>query len=280
MMNEETKGEQEILFGNPDLERDVTNNDALVISFTIANFWVKKVFVDSGSLAYIIFYKAFSQMEINNAELTRVNMPLTSFSGSTIEPVGEMMLLISMGSYPMRVTKMVKFLVVDAHSAYNIILGRLNLNSFQAIASTYHLKLKFPSPDGIKEEVGDRRQARECYASSLRKDPNDQYVNPPTKGENPSKEKTPIISEEASIKEGNERELFETKRRKIDEERIEPMEEVKIVVLSQEHGLKNNKNRNSDIERLVDLDLLGEIRYTASTRVEAYKRCMSKAYNA
>ncbi|KAL0303252.1 UNVERIFIED_CONTAM: hypothetical protein Sradi_6193300 [Sesamum radiatum] len=147
MMSEELHEKQEIVFGSEDLEKDaVTNNDAVVISVTIANFWVKKVLVDSGSSADIIFYKAFSQMGINNAELTKVNTPLTSFSGSIVEPIGEVMLPISLGSYPKRVTRMVRFLVVDAPSAYNVILGRPSLNSFQAIASTYHLKLKFPTP--------------------------------------------------------------------------------------------------------------------------------------
>ncbi|KAL0439968.1 UNVERIFIED_CONTAM: hypothetical protein Slati_2479800 [Sesamum latifolium] len=61
MMNEESREKQEIIFGSQDLEKDVaTNNDAVVISATIANFWVKKVLVDSGSSVDIIFYKAFS----------------------------------------------------------------------------------------------------------------------------------------------------------------------------------------------------------------------------
>ncbi|KAL0426871.1 UNVERIFIED_CONTAM: hypothetical protein Slati_2861900 [Sesamum latifolium] len=69
MMTEESHVNQEIIFGDQDLEKGVaTNNDAVVISATIANFWVKKVLVDSGSSADIIFYKAFSQMGINNAD--------------------------------------------------------------------------------------------------------------------------------------------------------------------------------------------------------------------
>ncbi|KAL0295509.1 UNVERIFIED_CONTAM: hypothetical protein Sangu_2508000 [Sesamum angustifolium] len=143
MMNEESQEKQDIVFGSQDLGRDVVaNNDAVVISATIANFRVKKVLVDSGTFADIIFHKAFSQMGINNAELTQINTPLTSFSRNIVEPMGE-------------VTKMIKFLVVDAPCAYNVKLGRPSLNSFEAIASTYHLKLKFPTPAGIGEEIGD-----------------------------------------------------------------------------------------------------------------------------
>ncbi|KAL0304788.1 UNVERIFIED_CONTAM: hypothetical protein Scaly_3008600 [Sesamum calycinum] len=76
MINEESQEKQDIVFGSQDLERDiVANNDEVVISTTIANFWVKKVLVDSGSSADTNIYKAFSQMEINNAELTRINTP-------------------------------------------------------------------------------------------------------------------------------------------------------------------------------------------------------------
>ena len=62
-----------------------------------------------------------------------------------------------------------KFLVVNSPSAYNTIMGRPSLNLFQAIASTYHMKIKFPTASGIGEEVGDKKQAREYYASMLRK---------------------------------------------------------------------------------------------------------------
>ncbi|KAL0415988.1 UNVERIFIED_CONTAM: hypothetical protein Slati_3430700 [Sesamum latifolium] len=126
------------------------NNDALVISATLSNFWVKKVLVDSGSSVDIIFYDAYAQLGIDNAQLWRVNTPLTGFSGEMIEPLGEVTLPLSLGSYPKRSTKMVKFLVVKAPSAYNIILERPSLNIFLAIASTYHMKLKFPTPDAYE----------------------------------------------------------------------------------------------------------------------------------
>ncbi|KAL0439164.1 UNVERIFIED_CONTAM: hypothetical protein Slati_2399400 [Sesamum latifolium] len=158
--------ESEITFNNQDLEGNLpANNDAIVITATMSNFWVKKILIDSESLADILFYKAYSQMGIDKVRLMLVNTPLTSFSGDIMEPLGEVMLPISLGSYPKRVTKFVKFLVIDSPSAYNVILGRPSLNLFQAVASTYHMKIKFPTPNGVGEE----RKARECYASTLKK---------------------------------------------------------------------------------------------------------------
>ncbi|KAL0307465.1 UNVERIFIED_CONTAM: hypothetical protein Scaly_2982100 [Sesamum calycinum] len=89
-MNEESQEKQDIIFGSQDLEKDVVaNNNAVVISATVANFWVKKVLVDNGSSLDIIFYKAFSQMGVNNADLSRINTPIISFTGSIAEPMGE-----------------------------------------------------------------------------------------------------------------------------------------------------------------------------------------------
>ncbi|KAL0291865.1 UNVERIFIED_CONTAM: hypothetical protein Scaly_2617400 [Sesamum calycinum] len=86
-----------------------------------------------------------------------------------IEPLGEVMLPLSLGSLPKRSTKMVKFLVVKAPSAYNIILGRPSLNLFRAIASTFHMKLKFPTSVGVGEVVGDELMARVCYVNTLKR---------------------------------------------------------------------------------------------------------------
>ncbi|KAL0404446.1 UNVERIFIED_CONTAM: hypothetical protein Sradi_2085400 [Sesamum radiatum] len=96
-----------------------------------------------------------------------------------IELLGEVTLPLSLGSYPKRSTKMVKFLVVKAPSAYKIILGRSSSNIFRVIASMYHMKLKFPTPDGEGEETGDERVARECYANTL-KTSREKLGEPPT----------------------------------------------------------------------------------------------------
>ncbi|XP_073035355.1 uncharacterized protein [Primulina eburnea] len=157
-----------MVFGDSDLEFPRgEHNDTLVISATISNFWVKKILVDSGSSADIIFYSAFVKLGIDNALIAPVNTPLVGFAGEVVEALGEVVLPISLGSYPLRTTKMVKFLVVKSPSAYNIILGRPSLNLFQAIGSTYHMKLKFPTPEGIGEATGDSRLARECHAITL-----------------------------------------------------------------------------------------------------------------
>ncbi|KAL0286057.1 UNVERIFIED_CONTAM: hypothetical protein Sangu_2751800 [Sesamum angustifolium] len=168
--NVNSEKQEEISFNSQDMDpMRNQNNDALVISATLANFLVKKILVDSGSSADIIFYDAYVQLGIENAQLQKANTPLTGFSGEMIEPLGEVILPLSLGSLPKRSTKIVKFLVVKAPSAYNIILGRPSLNLFRAIASTFHMKLKFPTSVGVGEAVGDELMARVCYVNTLKK---------------------------------------------------------------------------------------------------------------
>ncbi|KAL0411302.1 UNVERIFIED_CONTAM: hypothetical protein Slati_3719900 [Sesamum latifolium] len=57
------------------------------------------------------------------------------------------LLPLTLGTGAARRTCMLKFLIVDVPSAYNVILGRRTLNVFQAVISTYHMKIKFPTPD-------------------------------------------------------------------------------------------------------------------------------------
>ncbi|KAL0383060.1 UNVERIFIED_CONTAM: hypothetical protein Scaly_0593300 [Sesamum calycinum] len=168
--NVNSENQEEISFNSQDMDpMRNQNNDALVISATLANFLVKKVLIDSGCSADIMFYDAYVQLGIDNAQLRKVNTSLTGFSGEMIESFGEVMLPLSLGSLPKRSTKMVKFLVVKAPSAYNIILGRTSLNLFRAIASTFHMKLKFPTSVGVGDAVGDKLMARVCYVNTLKR---------------------------------------------------------------------------------------------------------------
>ena len=78
-----------------------------------------------------------------------------------------MTLTVTAGSYPVQLTRQVDFLVVDCPSSYNVIIGRPILNKWKAATSTYCLKVKFPTDEGIGEVKGDQVLARECYQAVL-----------------------------------------------------------------------------------------------------------------
>ncbi|KAL0413088.1 UNVERIFIED_CONTAM: hypothetical protein Sradi_1510500 [Sesamum radiatum] len=130
------------------------------------------------------------------------------FGGSEVASMGTITLPVSMGEEPKRKTLMIKFLVVDTPFAYNIILGRPDLNAFKAVVSTYHQKMKFPTKNGIGEVICDQKEARRCYSLSMKK------------GE---------PSEKVKRKERDD--TKEPEPKKFKPERIEPVEEFKTVRL-------------------------------------------------
>ena len=68
----------------------------------------------------------------------------------------------------MPATTTARFLIVDAPSAYNMLLGRPSLNAIKAIPSAYHMMVKFPTVSGVGMARGDQRVARECYSASMK----------------------------------------------------------------------------------------------------------------
>jgi hypothetical protein len=144
------------------------HTDALVVSIQIGNHNVRRILVDNGSSADILYWSAFLHLGISRDKIIPAASPLVGFAGEQVYPVGSIELPVTPGEYPRQKTIMVKFLVVDRPSAYNAILGRAALNELEAITSTAHLKMKFPTKEGVGEVRGDQWTARQCYNTSLK----------------------------------------------------------------------------------------------------------------
>uniref|UniRef100_A0A2N9I6U4 RNA-directed DNA polymerase n=1 Tax=Fagus sylvatica TaxID=28930 RepID=A0A2N9I6U4_FAGSY len=130
-------------------------------------FLTRRVLVDNGSSADIIYLPAYQQMKVDKEQLKPIDIPLVGFTGDRVKPLGVVSLVIEAGTYPRQVRTSVEFLVVDCPSAYNVIIGRPTLNKLRAVTSTYHLLVRFPTEHGIGELKGDQATARECYFASL-----------------------------------------------------------------------------------------------------------------
>ena len=143
------------------------HDDALVITVNIVGFTTRRVMVDNGSSADILYLPAYQQMLLDKDKLRPMDALLVGFTGDKVCPIGIVTLPITVGTHPKTVSKTVDFLVVDCPSAYNAIIGRPTLNRLRAVTSTYHLLLKFPTEHGIGEVRGDQVAARECYLASL-----------------------------------------------------------------------------------------------------------------
>ena len=143
------------------------HDDPLVIMLTIKGFNNRRILVDNGSSANIIYLSVFQQLKLDSRKLRPFNSPLVSFSGDKVYPKGIVTLTITMGTHPRQLTRQLDFLVVEYPLSYNVIIGRPTLNHWKAATSTYCLKVKFPTENGVGEVKGDQVLARECYQAML-----------------------------------------------------------------------------------------------------------------
>ncbi|XP_022850080.1 uncharacterized protein LOC111372124 [Olea europaea var. sylvestris] len=161
---------EDISFGMDDLEGIAfPHDDALVISAIITNFEIKRILVDNRSAANVLSHEAFVQKGISSEQLKPVKTPLQGFRGGVITPEGIVGLPLTLGTESKQVTQITTFEVVCTPMAYNAILGRPMLNRIQAIISTFHLAMKFPTPNGIGVVRGNQTVARQCYVTNVRK---------------------------------------------------------------------------------------------------------------
>ena len=158
-----------ITFSNSDLEGcQHPHDDKLVVRAVVANKTVHRVLIDNGSSADIIFVSAFDKMGIGREKLEPVSTHLRGFFGEKVLPLGSIQLVLTLGDPPFQATTTARFLVVDAPSAYNMLLGRPSLNAIKAIPSAYHMMIKFPTVNGVEMVRGDQQVARECYSASMK----------------------------------------------------------------------------------------------------------------
>ena len=95
-----------------------------------------------------------------------MNAHLLGFFG---EKLGSVQLVLTLGEPPpCQATTTIKFLIVDAPLAYNMLLGRPSLNVIKAIPFSYHMFVKFLMENGVGMVRGDQRVARECYLTSMK----------------------------------------------------------------------------------------------------------------
>ena len=124
--------------------------DALVVILRIGGYDVKRVMVDQGSGAEIMYPDLYKGLNLKLENLTAYDSPLVSFDGKVVTPRGQIRLPVQVGLEVVEVD----FIVVDAYSPYMAIVARPWLHALRAVSSTLHLKVKCPSGDQIEKLVG------------------------------------------------------------------------------------------------------------------------------
>ena len=76
------------------------HEEVIFITLTIANYTTRRVLIDNGSSANILYYLAFQRIRISKELLCPMNVPLIGLRGMKILPVGTISLLVMVSSYP------------------------------------------------------------------------------------------------------------------------------------------------------------------------------------
>ena len=76
------------------------HDDAIIITLLIADYTARRVLVDNGSSADILYYPAFQQINLGRDQLHLVHSPLVGFGGMKVQLVGTIMLPVVVGAYP------------------------------------------------------------------------------------------------------------------------------------------------------------------------------------
>jgi len=159
-----------ITFTNNDFQGlDHQQDDPMVIIVEIENYAVKKVLVDQGSSVDILYWATYQILQLPDTAMVPYDEPIYGFSGEKVSTRGYIDLHTVFRDGAQKKTILICFLIVDAPTSYNVLLGRPSLNTLGVVVSTPHLAMKFPFPSGdILTNHGDQRLARKCYMASLR----------------------------------------------------------------------------------------------------------------
>ena len=162
--------ESDLVFTKADLWDVVPHdNDPVVISVVTAGRKVHRVLVDQGSSADVMFWTTFNKLRLSPDLLRPHTGCLYGFADNPVEVRGYLELRTTFTDGTASRTESIRYLVVNANSTYNILLGRPALNKLRAVPSTRHMKMKLPDLSGKVIVIkSDQEEARKCYENSLK----------------------------------------------------------------------------------------------------------------
>ena len=110
-----------------------------MVAIRINGFIVKRVMIDQGSGAEVMYPDLFKGLSLKNKDLSRYDTPLMGFNGRMVIPEGQISLFVNMEGKEV----MVMFIVVASFSPFTAILGRSWIHTMEAVPFTLHVKVKF-----------------------------------------------------------------------------------------------------------------------------------------
>ena len=139
------------------------NDDALLITLRIGDYDVKRVMVDGGSAAEIMYPDLYKGLNLKLEDLMPYSSPLMSFDEKLVIPKGMIRLPIQINPEIVELN----FILMDIYFPYTAIVGRSWLHTLGAIVSSLHQKVKFPLGDQVLKIRGCQSTARQCIVATI-----------------------------------------------------------------------------------------------------------------
>ena len=121
-----------------------------MVTIKIDGYDVKRVLIDQGSKAEIMYLNLYKGLSLKPEDLERYDSPLIGFDGRMVVPQGMIRLPVQGRDEEVQVN----FIVVGAYSPYIAILTKPWLHAIGVVSSTLHLKVKFSTHKRVGELVG------------------------------------------------------------------------------------------------------------------------------
>ena len=123
----------------------------------------ERVMIDQGSGADVMYPDLFEGLRLKNQDLMKYDTPLVLFDGRVVIPEGQISLPVNMEGKEVMVT----FIVVRSFSPYTAILRRPWIHAMGAVSSILHVKVKFPTEQGVAVVRGSQQVARQCLIAAV-----------------------------------------------------------------------------------------------------------------
>lgn len=201
-------------------------DNPIIISVEIAKCIIKKSLVDQGSSTDILFWNTFKQMDIPKFEILPHDDPLFDFVGEEVGIKGCIWLYTKFGHEgPLQKRLNIRYVIMYAHTSYNMFLIHPSLNALCIVVLTPHLEMKFTADARTIIIVhANQRTTRENYMASLKLCPH-------------AREEAPKVVHHVEAKtETKEVEELEINLRTNDNNRVKPVKETSTFQLEPKEG--------------------------------------------